>query len=204
MADWAKEYKLWRLPSYCFGTGREHQLNLRCGLFGVSDRKWMSGSAWCRHHPPRGTIARSRRLPTGRKSTNSGGSPRIVSGLAENTNSIFGADSSESQTANGCPVLPGAGTTRREALLPGPADCRLGERVQTLEAPLVLFRDWQRTPTQSSVRTLRSLRPQMDVRFCMVQEPPAERHYCQVPPIADWAKEYKLWRLPSYCFGTGR
>jgi hypothetical protein len=33
------------------------------------------------------------------------GSLRIVSGLAENTNSIFGADSSESQTANGCPVL---------------------------------------------------------------------------------------------------
>jgi|GEM_PF-5094553 len=33
------------------------------------------------------------------------GSLRIVSGLTENTNSIFGADSSESQTANGCPVL---------------------------------------------------------------------------------------------------
>ena len=33
------------------------------------------------------------------------GSLRVVSGLAENTNSIFGADSSESQTANGCPVL---------------------------------------------------------------------------------------------------
>ena len=62
--------------------------------------------------------------------------------------------------------------------LPGPADYRLCERVQTLEALLVLFRDWQRTPTQSSVRTLRSLRPQMDVRFCKVQEPPAERHCC--------------------------
>jgi hypothetical protein len=36
---------------------------------------------------------------------NSRGSLRIVSGLAENTNSIFCADSSESQTANGCPVL---------------------------------------------------------------------------------------------------
>ena len=33
------------------------------------------------------------------------GSLRIVSGLAENTDSIFGADSSEPQTANGCPVL---------------------------------------------------------------------------------------------------
>src|SRR6201984_2063967 len=62
--------------------------------------------------------------------------------------------------------------------LPGPADCRLCERVQALEAILVLFRDWQRAPTQSSVRTLRSLRLQMDVRFCLVQEPPAERHCC--------------------------
>jgi len=42
---------------------------------------------------------------------------RIVSGLAENTNSIFCADSSESQTANGCPVLREAGTTSREALV---------------------------------------------------------------------------------------
>jgi hypothetical protein len=33
------------------------------------------------------------------------GSPRIVSGLAENTNSIFGDGSSELETANGCPVL---------------------------------------------------------------------------------------------------
>src|ERR1039457_6139494 len=40
---------------------------------------------------------------------------RIVSGLAENTNLIFCADSSESQTANGCPVLRGAGTISREA-----------------------------------------------------------------------------------------
>lgn len=38
-ADGAKEYKLWRLTSYCFGTGREHQLNLLCGLFGVLDCK---------------------------------------------------------------------------------------------------------------------------------------------------------------------
>ncbi len=43
------------------------------------------------------------------------GSLRVVSGLAENTNSIFGADSSESQTANGCPVLLEAGTISREA-----------------------------------------------------------------------------------------
>src|SRR3984885_11306409 len=48
---------------------------------------------------------------------NSRGSHRFVSGLAENTNSIFCADSSESQTANGCPVLRRAGTTSREAQL---------------------------------------------------------------------------------------
>ena len=35
---------------------------------------------------------------------------RIVSGLAENTNAIFSAHSSEPQTANGCPVLLRAGT----------------------------------------------------------------------------------------------
>ena len=33
------------------------------------------------------------------------GSLRIVSGLAENTNSIFCDGSSELETANGCPVL---------------------------------------------------------------------------------------------------
>jgi hypothetical protein len=36
---------------------------------------------------------------------NSRGSLRIVSGLAENTNSIFGDGSKEPETANGCPVL---------------------------------------------------------------------------------------------------
>ena len=38
------------------------------------------------------------------------GSLRIVSGLAENTNSIFCDGSSEPKTANGCLVLPSAGT----------------------------------------------------------------------------------------------
>jgi hypothetical protein len=36
----------------------------------------------------------------------------------------------------------------------------------------------ERTQTQSSVRTLWSLRQQMDVRFCRKQEPQAERHNC--------------------------
>ena len=37
----------------------------------------------------------------------------------------------------------------------------------TSEALHGLFRDWQRTQTQSSVTALRSSRPQMDVRFCI-------------------------------------
>ena len=34
-----------------------------------------------------------------------------------------------------------------------------------------LFRDWQRTQTQSSVTALQGTRLQMDVWFCRVQEP---------------------------------
>src|SRR5260370_15547931 len=49
-------------------------------------------------------------LPTERRRSNSRGSLRIVSGLAENTNSIFCDGSSEPETANGCLVLPSAGT----------------------------------------------------------------------------------------------
>ena len=62
--------------------------------------------------------------------------------------------------------------------LPGPASRPLGEGVKTPEAPVGLFRGWQRTQTQSSVRTLRSLRQQMDVWFCLMQESSAERHCC--------------------------
>src|SRR5207302_7650981 len=54
--------------------------------------------------------ARSCMLPTERRRSHSRGSLRIVSGLAENTNSIFGEGSSEPETANGCLVLPSAGT----------------------------------------------------------------------------------------------
>src|ERR1700690_2543445 len=46
-------------PSDCFGTGREHKLNLLCGLFGVLDCKWMSGPAGSRDHQPRGTRAQT-------------------------------------------------------------------------------------------------------------------------------------------------
>src|ERR1017187_6222633 len=46
-------------PSDCFGTGREHKLDLLCGLFGVLDCKWMSGPAGSRDHQPRGTCAQT-------------------------------------------------------------------------------------------------------------------------------------------------
>src|SRR5450631_11166 len=62
--------------------------------------------------------------------------------------------------------------------LPGPASCPLCDGVKTPEAPVELFRGWQRTQTQSSVRTLRSLRQQMDVWFCWKQESSAERRCC--------------------------
>jgi hypothetical protein len=62
--------------------------------------------------------------------------------------------------------------------LPGPADSPLCEGGYTPEAHHELFRDWQRTQTQSSVRTLRSPGQQMDVWFCLKQEPQAERHCC--------------------------
>jgi hypothetical protein len=55
--------------------------------------------------------------------------------------------------------------------LPGPAFCRPSEGDQTPEALYELFRDWQRTHTQSSVTALRSLRQQMDVWFFRAQEP---------------------------------
>jgi len=50
--------------------------------------------------------------------------------------------------------------------LPSPTGWRLSEKGHTPEALCELFRDWQRTQTQSSVRAPRSLRQQMDVRFC--------------------------------------
>jgi hypothetical protein len=50
--------------------------------------------------------------------------------------------------------------------LTGPAVWRLSEGNQTPHALSELFRDRQRTQTQSSVRTLRGLRQQMAVRSC--------------------------------------
>jgi hypothetical protein len=56
--------------------------------------------------------------------------------------------------------------------LPGPPVSRLSEGDRTPEALYELFRDWQRTQTQSSVTALRSPRQQMDVWFCRVQPMP--------------------------------
>src|SRR5271168_5188871 len=54
--------------------------------------------------------------------------------------------------------------------LPGPACCRLSEGDHSLEALYELFRDWQRTQTQSSVTALQGPRQLMDVWFCRAQE----------------------------------
>ena len=50
--------------------------------------------------------------------------------------------------------------------LPGPAVADWATE-QIPEAHYELFRDWQRTQTQSSATTLRSPRQQMDVWFCI-------------------------------------
>src|ERR1700747_1544265 len=55
--------------------------------------------------------------------------------------------------------------------LPGPACCRLSEGDHPPEALYELFRDWQRTQTQSSVMAHQGPRQQMDVWFCRAQEP---------------------------------
>jgi hypothetical protein len=62
--------------------------------------------------------------------------------------------------------------------LPGPASSRLSEGEQTPEALHGLFRDWQRTQTQSSVRTHSSLRQQMDVWFCESGDHQPRGNYC--------------------------
>ena len=62
--------------------------------------------------------------------------------------------------------------------LPGPASRRLSEGDQTPEALHGLFRDWQRTQTQSSVRAPWSLRQQMDVWFCESGDHQPRGNYC--------------------------
>ena len=85
--------------------------------------------------------ARSRRLPTGRRGNTPGGSLRIVSGLAENTNSIICDGSREPETANGCPVLhrvrgPSAVRHSCAPLNPDQLSARSPERAQR---PCIFF-----------------------------------------------------------------
>src|SRR6266853_1005888 len=49
-------------------------------------------------------------------------------------------------------------------------------RSASFRGSLELFRDWQRTQTQSSEKALRGRRQQMDVRFCEQAGTTAERH----------------------------
>jgi hypothetical protein len=68
------------------------------------------------------------------------GSLRIVSGLAENTNSIFCDGSSQPEAANGCPALLGAGTTSREATARSNRSRSDTQRaLQSANSKLVLF-----------------------------------------------------------------
>ena len=64
-------------------------------------------------------------------------------------------------------------TVRR---LPGPAVGRLSEGDHTPEAPFGLFRDWQRTQTQSSVKAPPGPRQQIDVWFCEGRNQRREAH----------------------------
>src|SRR6266853_87691 len=53
-------------------------------------------------------------------------------------------------------------------------------RSASFRGSLELFRDWQRTQTQSSEKALRGRRQQMDVRFCERQEPPPRGTRCEL------------------------
>ncbi len=84
--------------------------------------------------------------------------------------------------------------------LPGPADSPLCDGGHTPEAHVELFRGWQRTQTQSSVRTLRSLRQQMDVWFCLKQESSAERRFCVTVDSDQFNRAPSGARLGILCF----
>ena len=78
---------------------------------------------------------------------------RIVSGLAEHTNSIICDGSSELEAANGCPVLLDAGTTSREAhvrrRIPDQSKCALS---QARPAILCFFLDFDLHGSRSTAR----------------------------------------------------
>jgi hypothetical protein len=127
-------------------TGAETESRISCDLRqGEAERKWQSGDT-CRS-PEDGYLSARRGPATTRVRAR---------GRTRDHGSLSTAENRQED-----PV-------RR---LPGPADCRLSEGSYTPEALYELFRDWQRTQTQSSATALRSLRQQMDVWFCRAQEP---------------------------------
>src|ERR1700722_3814865 len=85
--------------------------------------------------------------------------------------------------------------------LPGPACCRLSEGDHPPEALYELFRDWQRTQTQSSVTALQGPRLQMEVWFCRAQEPMPRGTLLRLehPETVDL---YALPSVPGACFKT--
>jgi hypothetical protein len=74
----------------------------------------------------------------------------------------------------------------------------------TPEALFVLFRDWQRIQTQSSATAPRSPRQQMDVRFCRVQEPTAERQTCAVAAPDRTNNALSRARTEGSCFSVDK
>jgi Transposase len=83
-------------------------------------------------------------------------------------------------------------------MLPGPACCRLSEGDHTPEALYELFRDWQRTQTQSSVMALQGPRLQMDAWFWRAQEPMPRGTLLRVehPETVDWHALQSVPRTP--------
>ena len=83
----------------------------------------------------------------------------------------------DSQQCGGLEPPPGRKTTGlHSAQAARSCSCRLSEGDQTPEAPFGLFRDWQRTQTQSSVTALKGPRQRMDVRFCEGRNHRREAH----------------------------
>ena len=74
----------------------------------------------------------------------------------------------------------------------------------SVSLPFGLFRDWQRTQTQSLVHTLRSLRPQMDVRFCSEQEPSAEKQACATDDPDQINNAFCSARKENSCFSVDK
>ena len=116
---------------------------------------------------------------------NSRGSLRFVSGLAENTNSIFCADSLESQTANGCPVLQKAGTKSREAQLRN-----RGYLIRTIARSLErAHKSCAFLLTKTYMDARQPPRPQKSGKTCIYTAPSAT-----LPPRTRARRSLSIWR----------